>query len=62
MKKGLDDLRKPKKARPPLYGLMHYERCRLVLQPLSTFGPSGPEYLTISAEKVDKAALLRELF
>jgi hypothetical protein len=62
LKKALDDLRKPKANRPPLYGLMHYERCRLVLQALTTFGPSGPEYLTISAEKVDKAALLRELF
>ena len=62
LKKGLDDLRKLKKNRPPLFGLMHYERCRLVLQPLTTFGASGPEYLTISPDKVDKAALLRELF
>jgi hypothetical protein len=41
---------------------MHYERCRLVFQPLSVFNENGPEYLTISQEKVDKAALLRELF
>jgi hypothetical protein len=62
LKKHLDDLRKLKKNRPPMFGLMHYERCRLVLQPLATFTASGPEYLTISQEKVDKAALLRDLF
>jgi hypothetical protein len=62
LKKSLDDLRKLKKNRPPLFGLMHYERCRLVLQPLTTFAAAGPEYLTISPEKVDKAALIRELF
>ena len=61
LRKGLDDLRKPKKARPPLFGLMHYERCRLVLQPLATHGEAGPEYLTISKEIVDKAALLKAM-
>jgi hypothetical protein len=60
--KVLEELRKSKKARPPLFGLMHYERCRLVLQPLSTFEADGPNYLTISPEKVDKAALLKALF
>ena len=62
LKKCMDELRKPKQARPPLFGLMHYERCRLVLQPLSTVPATGPEYMTISQEKVDKAALLRALF
>jgi hypothetical protein len=61
LKKGLDDLRKQKKNRPPLYGLLHYERCRLMLQPLTTFGPDGPDYLTISKENVNKAALLKAL-
>jgi hypothetical protein len=61
LKKHLEDLRKLKKNRPPLFGLLHYERCRLVLQPLASFTTS-PEYLTFSQEKVDKAALLRELF
>jgi hypothetical protein len=56
----LDGLRK-KKRRPPLFALMHYERCRLVLQPLSVFGPNGPEHLTISDEKLDRAALLKVL-
>ena len=66
LKGNLDELRKRGSARPPMLGLMHYERCRLVLQPLTTFPASGPEYLTISNEKVDKgalkAAMLRELF
>ena len=61
LRKNLDDLRKPKKDRPPLFGLMHYERCRLVLQPLTTFGKDGPEYLTISKENVNKAALLKAM-
>src|SRR6516165_3472337 len=38
LKQGLEGLRKLKKGRPPLFGLMHYERCRLVFQPLTTFG------------------------
>ncbi len=58
--KALEGLRK-KKQRPPLFALMHYERCRLVLQPLSVFGDNGPEFLTISDEKLDRAALLKAL-
>jgi hypothetical protein len=61
LKKSLDDLRKLKKDRPPLYGLVHYERCRLLLQPLTSFGKEGPDYLTISKENVNKAALLKAL-
>jgi hypothetical protein len=59
--KGLDGLRKLRKGRPPLFGLMHYERCRLVLQPLTAFGPDGPDYLTISKENINKAALLKAM-
>jgi hypothetical protein len=40
---------------------MHYEACRLILQPLATFGESGPEQLMLSNEKVDRAALLKAL-
>jgi len=58
--KNLDDLSKLKKNRPPLYGLMHYERCRLVFQPLTAFRPE-PDYLTISKENVNKAALLKAM-
>jgi hypothetical protein len=60
LRKNLDDLRKLKKPRPPLYGLMHYERCRLMFQPLTAFG-AEPDYLTISKENVNKAALLKAL-
>jgi hypothetical protein len=60
LRKALEALRK-KKQRPPLFALMHYERCRLVLQPLALFGPNGPEHLTISDEKLDRAALLKAL-
>jgi hypothetical protein len=56
----LEALRK-KKQRPPLYGLLHYEMCRPVLQPLALFGKDGPEQLMLSAEKTDRAALLKAL-
>ena len=60
LRKSLDELRKLKKDRPPLYGLMHYERSRLVLQVLTAFRPE-PDYLTISKENVNKAALLKAM-
>lgn len=58
--KRLNDL-VPQKSRPPLFGLLHFERCRLILQPLSLMSDNGPEFLTISNEKVDQAALLKTL-
>jgi hypothetical protein len=61
LKKGLEDLRKLKKDRRPLFGLMHYERCRLMFQPLTAFGKDGPDYLTISKENINKAALLKAM-
>src|SRR5262249_48797223 len=60
LRKNLDDLRKLKKDRPPLYGLLYYERCRLVFQPLTAFRPE-PDYLMIANENVNKAALLKAL-
>jgi hypothetical protein len=60
LRQNLDELRKLKKRRPPLYGLMHYERCRLAFQPLTAFRPK-PDYLTISKENINKAALLKAL-
>jgi hypothetical protein len=60
LRQNLENLRKLKKNRPPLFGLMHYERCRLVFQPLTAFRPE-PDYLTISKENVNKAALLKAL-
>jgi hypothetical protein len=58
--KALEELRK-RKRRPPLFALMHYERCRMMLQPLSVFGEKGPTFLTISDDKLDRAALLKVL-
>ncbi len=49
------------KVPPPMFGLLHYERCRLTLQPLSIFGGNGPEYMNISNKNVDPAALLKVL-
>lgn len=60
-RKAVDELRKVKKNPPPLFGVMHYERCRLVMQPLSTIDKDGPEYLTISKANINKAALLKAM-
>lgn len=53
---------KSKKVRPPIYGLLHYERCKLMFQPLATF-PEGkpPQYLMLAEDKIDRAVLLRAL-
>jgi hypothetical protein len=55
------DRAKKLKDRPPLFGLMHYDMCRLVFQPLSVLGEKGPEHITISDDKVDRKALLQAL-
>lgn len=60
LRKNLDELRKLKKDRPPIYGLLHYERCRLLFQPLTVFRPE-PDFITISKENVNKAALLKAM-
>lgn len=52
---------KGKKKPGTLYGLMHYERCKLVLQPLTVFGKKKPKHLMISDEKIDPRALLSTL-
>ncbi len=59
LKKTIEKLRK-KKKKPPLFGLMHYEMCRLIFQPLTVFDPD-PVHLMISSEKIDRAALLKSL-
>jgi hypothetical protein len=55
----LDEIRKKKPA--PLFGLLHYEKCRLMLQPLTLFGPKGLVHLMLSPEKIDRATLLKAL-
>lgn len=49
------------KRRPPLYGLLHFELCRLILQPLSIMEKEGPKYLTISEKNIDRSQLLKAL-
>jgi hypothetical protein len=60
LRQALEAMQK-KDGLPPLFGLMHYERCRLVLQPLAVLGPNGPELLTLSKEKVDLKGLLQSI-
>jgi hypothetical protein len=50
-----------KKSRPPLFGLLHYERCRLIVQPLSVLNDNGPDHLMISKAKIDRSSLLKAL-
>jgi len=58
LRTALDNLRK-RKRRPPLFGLLHFDRCRAVFQPLSLLTEAGPEFLTLSGEKIDQKALLQ---
>src|SRR5262245_38888176 len=55
----LDEMGKKKPA--PLFGLLHYEKCRLMFQPLTLFGPKGPAHLMLSPDKVERATLLKAL-
>ena len=50
-----------KKRPPPIYGVAHYEACRLVLQPLSTLGKNGIDYLTVSPDKISQAELVKAM-
>jgi len=50
-----------KKQRPPLFGVVHYEACRLVFQPLTALGKDGPEYLTVSRDKISQAELVKAM-
>jgi len=56
----LDELRN-KKSRPPLLGLLHYELCRPVLQPLAVIDNDGPRHLMLSDKSVDRKELLKAL-
>jgi hypothetical protein len=60
LRKAMDGMRK-KKRLPPLFGLLYYEKCRLVLRPLAVFGDQGPTQLSLSNEKVDVKAVLQKM-
>jgi hypothetical protein len=49
------------KKRPPLFGVMHYESCRLLFQPLSALGKDGVEYLTVSKDKISQQELVKAM-
>lgn len=64
LRAALDALRETSDAgrqRPPLFGVMHYELGALVVQPLATLGPDGPDYLPISNERIDSTTLLKSI-
>jgi hypothetical protein len=48
-------------SRPPLFGLLHYERSRLIIQPLSILNDDGPDHLMLSKDKIDRSALLKAI-
>jgi len=50
-----------KKKRPPLFGIAHYEACKIVFQPLAALGKDGPEYLTVSPDKISQAELVKAM-
>lgn len=50
-----------KKRRRPLFGMAHYESCRIILQPLSVLGKKGIEYLSVSPEKISQAELVKAM-
>ncbi len=55
----LDSWKQPQDAR--LFGIVHYEMCRFMLQPLTLFTARGPEALLLSKETFDAAALVKAL-
>jgi hypothetical protein len=59
-RKVLDELR-AQKSRPALLGLVHYEKCRLMVQPLTIFPENGPQHLMLSPDKIDRSTLLKAL-
>ena len=60
LKTALEALKKAK-VNPPLFGLMHYEQCRILFQPLTLLTEKGPEYLPLSKESISKTSLLQAM-
>jgi len=50
LRAALDALRADDATRPPLFGLLHYELCRLIFQPLSLVEKAGPRHLAIATD------------
>jgi hypothetical protein len=45
----------------PLFGVMHYEMCRFLLQPMTLLGGEAPESLQLSDGSFDAASLVKAL-
>lgn len=50
-----------KKQRGPLYGLLHYEACRFMFQPLTLHGGKEPEAVQLGQAPFDAASLVKAL-
>ena len=50
-----------KKRRPPLFGVAHYEAYKVIFQPLTALGKDGPQYLTVSPDKISQAELVKAM-
>ena len=50
-----------RKLKGPLFGVMHFEMCNCVVQPLSVLMDDGPKYLCIDNKKRGAAELLKSL-
>ena len=46
-------------ARVALFGLLHCERCRLVVEPVSALAGDGPHFLTVDSANIDPKLLLK---
>ncbi|MBO6934427.1 MAG: hypothetical protein JJ863_05615 [Deltaproteobacteria bacterium] len=60
LRKALDEARK-QDPRPPLFGFLHFEHGKLVLEPLSLLGDERPTMIALDPKNVDKAALVRAM-
>ncbi len=60
LRKALDEARK-QDPRPPLFGFVHFEHGKLVLEPLSLLGDERPTMIALDPKNVDKAALVRAM-
>jgi hypothetical protein len=59
LREALASWKKPQQT--PLFGVMHYEGCRLLLQPLTLFEKDGPRALQLGSTSFDAAALVKAL-
>ncbi len=45
-----------------VFGVLHFDRCRMVFQPLSLLEARGPRHLMLNLENIDLQALTKSLF